>query len=308
MTKGMSALLLALLAVFWGLNWPIMKIGLTEIPPWVFRGAASLVGGLGLLGLAWSSRLPLRIPRHELPRLAIAAVLNITLWSILVLYGIDQMNSGRAAILAYTMPLWATLLGVLVLGERLTVRAVIALCLGLFAMSLLFFGGDGASEKSLLGPSLVVAAAVSWGAGTVAVKHFRFSIPVTVLVAWQHLIGVVPILVVVAVWDRHNVGEVSLLPALCVVYNMTVTAILCYWAYFKVVSHLPVVASTVGTLMVPVIGVLSTAVIFREPPLAADYVSLVAVATAVYLVMTRGARREERSVERVAARRSHDSR
>ncbi|MDX1435091.1 MAG: DMT family transporter [Gammaproteobacteria bacterium] len=286
MSRRHALVLLALLAVFWGLNWPIMKIGLTEIPPWVFRALASGVGGLGLLVLARAGRQPLGIPRHELPRLALAALLNITLWNMLILYGIDLMNSGRAAILAYTMPIWASLLGVVVLGEKLTHRAVIALALGIAAMALLFLGGEPGAERSLLGPALVVLGAMSWGAGTVAVKHFRFSMPVTVTTAWQHLIGTLPIAVVAAVWDVDNIREVTLGPALCVVYNMTVTAIFCYWAYFKIVNALPIVACTVGTLMVPVLGVLFTALIFRVPPTAQDYVALAAVVGAVFLVLT----------------------
>lgn len=286
MSRAQALGLLALLALFWGLNWPIMKIGLTEIPPWVFRALASGIGGLGLLALAWANRLPLGIPRHELPRLALAALLNITLWNMLILYGIDMMNSGRAAILAYTMPIWASVFGVVVLGEKLTYRSVVALTLGVVAMSLLFLGGGPGAERGVLGPVLVVLGAMCWGAGTVAVKHFRFAMPVTVMTAWQHLIGTLPIAVVAALWDVHNVREVTLVPALCVVYNMTITAIFCYWAYFKIVAHLPIVACTVGTLMVPVLGVLFTAVIFRVPPTLLDYLALAAVAAAVFLVLT----------------------
>jgi drug/metabolite transporter (DMT)-like permease len=52
---------------------------------------------------------------------------------------------------------------------------------------------------------------------------------------------------------------VSSAAALSVLYNGTITGGLCYWAYFRVVADLPVVMSTVGTLMVPVIGVFATA-------------------------------------------------
>ena len=283
-----AIVLLGLLAVFWGLNWPIMKIGLSEVSPWIFRTAANLSGALGLFLIARARHLPLTVPREQRKGLLIAALLNMTLWNILVLYGINLMNSGRAAILAYTMPLWATLLSSLFLGEKLTYRAVIALLFGLFAMSLLFFGAaDNPIEERILGPLLVVLAAFSWGAGTVAIKYYRFNMPVTVLTAWQHLIGVLPIAVVALVWDTHAMGPIHLLPALCVVYNMTVTAIFCYWAYFKVVSALPVVVSTVGTLMVPVLGVLFNAMIFDEPPIATDYLALSAVVIAVFLVLTR---------------------
>ena len=80
---------------------------------------------------------------------------------------------------------------------------------------------------------------------------------------------------------------------LAVAYNATITGVFCYWAYFRVVADLPVVMSTVGTLMVPVIGVFATAWAFDTRPAMVDYVALVLVVTSVFLVMTRA-----RSAER----------
>ncbi len=282
--------LLAMLALLWGFNWPIMKVGLLEIPPWVFRASASIVAGAGLFAVAMIGGNSLRVPRSQHRPLFLSAMLNMSLWNILVLYGIDLMDAGRAGILAYTMPLWATVVGMVVLKERQSRRAITGLAIGLAGMALLFSVDADSLSGGLLGPLLVVAAAFCWGAGTVVVKQAGFTAPVTVIVAWQHLVGAVPIAVVALAWDIHNVGEVTLWPAMAVVYNMTVTGILCYWAFFKVVSLLPVVASTVGTLMVPVIGVFANALMFQVQPQWVDYAALACVAAAVYLVMTRQVR------------------
>ena len=59
----------------------------------------------------------------------------------------------------------------------------------------------------------------------------------------------------------------------------------CYWAYFRVVADLPVVMSTVGTLMVPVIGVFANAWAFDSSPASADYLALMLVIASVLLVM-----------------------
>ncbi|MDF1791825.1 MAG: DMT family transporter [Thalassobaculaceae bacterium] len=283
----LAVALLALLAVFWGFNWPIMKVGLAEIPPWVFRGSASVVSGIGLFAVAKIGGHSLRIPREKWRPLILSAMLNMALWNILVLYGIDLMDAGRAGILAYTMPLWATLVGAFVLKDRLGIRAIAGLALGLAGMALLFSVDAQSLAGPPLGPLLVVVAAFCWGAGTVVVKHAGFTQPVTVVCGWQHLIGVIPVLVIMFVWDIQNVGDVTFWPAMAVVYNMTVTGILCYWAYFKVVSMLPVVASTVGTLMVPVVGVFANALIFSVEPQWVDYAALLCVGGAVFLVMTR---------------------
>ena len=64
MTRRQLALLIPLTLV-WGLNWPVMKLGVTDFPPLSFR-AMSLWIGLPVLGLALvAMKVPFRIPRRH---------------------------------------------------------------------------------------------------------------------------------------------------------------------------------------------------------------------------------------------------
>lgn len=278
---------MGLLAVIWGFNWPVMKIGLTEVPPWIFRACASASGAIGLFTIARFSGHALSIPRREWAGLLIVSLTCVTLFNVLTLYGVALMDSGRAAILAYTMPLWATGIGAFLLKEKLSGRALAGLILGLSAMALLFFADFDGAFNTILGPALVILGAIAWGAGTACLKYFNFSTPATVFAAWQHAIGVIPIAIVAIAWDWRNVDEVTLIPALCVAYNMFITSIFCYWAFFKIVVALPIVVSTVGLLMVPVMGVFFNALVFSVSPETSDYLALGVVAVSVYLVMRR---------------------
>src|SRR3546814_6638289 len=94
--------------------------------------------------------------------------------------GITLMDAGRAGIIAYTMPLWATLIGPVVLKERLSGRAVAGLGIGLSGMLLLFSVDAVALTGSLLRPLLVLGGAISWSAGTVVIKHARPTMAITV--------------------------------------------------------------------------------------------------------------------------------
>ena len=78
--RYIAFLLLAVLTFFWGFNWPIMKIALTEIPPWTFRSLCLGCGGLSILGLAKMRGLPLSIPNRETKPLLLAALFNVTGW------------------------------------------------------------------------------------------------------------------------------------------------------------------------------------------------------------------------------------
>src|SRR5713101_4757991 len=94
--------LLVLLALGWGVNWPIMKVVMTEMPPLHFRVLCLGVGAAALFAIARANRLPIRVPSGAWPRLIAITLFNVAAWNVLAVYGVTFMESGRAAILAYT--------------------------------------------------------------------------------------------------------------------------------------------------------------------------------------------------------------
>ncbi len=281
-------LLLPLMTLAWGINWPIMKVGVSEVPIWTFRAVTALGGAAGLFWIARASGLRLGIPRRERPGLVLAALLNITVFNVLMLYGVAGMASGRAAVLAYTMPLWATLIAVPVLRTSLSGLQGPGLALGLAGMTVLILGDLEAARQAPWATLPIILAAIAWGGGTVVVKAVGFTTPTTVLVAWQLLIGALPVLVVMLLFELDEIGPVSFWPAFAVVYNMIVTAIFCYWAWFRIVAMLPVQVSTMLTLMIPVVGVASGALLLGERPGLDILAALVLVSVAILAVLTPG--------------------
>src|SRR3954471_12632681 len=75
--------LLAALAVFWGVNWPVMKIVLNEWNVWHFRAVCLLAGALSFFTLAKMMGYPLRVPKGEWGHLFAAGLLNVTGWQLL---------------------------------------------------------------------------------------------------------------------------------------------------------------------------------------------------------------------------------
>ena len=107
---GRSLAPIAVLTLVWGCNWPILKIGVSEIAPLTFRALTLPFAAIGMLAVARWAGDGIRIPREWWPKVAWLALLNIAGWNGFVLFGVQQLPAGRSAILAYTMPLWATLL------------------------------------------------------------------------------------------------------------------------------------------------------------------------------------------------------
>ena len=115
-------LLLGALTLFWGFNWPMMKLARAELLPWTFRAACLACGAAGLFFIARAQGLQIQPREGQWKRLAFASLFNVTGWNLLIAYGVSILPSGRSAILAYTMPLWTVILSALFLRERFTRR------------------------------------------------------------------------------------------------------------------------------------------------------------------------------------------
>ena len=118
---------LAITSVGWGFNWPVTKYLLSELPPLTLRGTTGMIGALLLAVLALASSQSLKVERHLWPRLMLAALLNVTGWMVLMGLALLWLPASEAALIAYTMPVWASLLAWPVLGERPTVLRTVAL-------------------------------------------------------------------------------------------------------------------------------------------------------------------------------------
>jgi drug/metabolite transporter (DMT)-like permease len=272
--------------VLWGLNWPAMKLGLGEVGPWTFRTVCLLGGGLGLLGLARAAGLALRVPRAERAPLALITLLNISLWHLLSAYGLTLIQAGRAAILGYTMPLWAALLGGPVLGERLGPRRGAGLGLGLLGMGLLLAPDLGRVRAAPLGALFMLGAAASWAAGTVVMKRYRWSLPTLVLTAWQVFLGGLPLLAGALVLESPAaLARVGAAGWAGTAYATLVGVVVCHSLWFRMVRALPAGVATVGSLGVPVVGVFGSAALLGERPGPAEILALALVVAALGLVL-----------------------
>jgi drug/metabolite transporter (DMT)-like permease len=283
--------LLALLSLFWGLAWPAMKIVLGEIRPWTFRAICLAAGGAGLLALARAGGAALRVPAGDLKPLVITSLINITGWHILSAYGISMLHAGRAAIIAYTMPLWAILLSRLLLKEQITPARLWALCVGSTGLALLLAPDLHAVAAAPIGALMMVGAAVCWGAGTVLVKFFKWHMPGTLVVGWQLLIGGMPtVLGAILIDPVTAIAAVSWKAIAALIFVVALPTIFCHWAFFMVVQIFPANVAALSTLGIPVIGVFSSVLILEEPVTAAEMVALFMVVLSLGLTSLGGRR------------------
>ena len=138
-------LVLVLLTIVWGINWPIMKAGVTGFPPLTFR-MLCLWLGTPVLGLALlAMRVPFRIPREHWRELLVLAVFNMFIWHGMIIIAVQSLSSGRSAILGYTMPIFSAVLGALFFGHRLPPRAWAGVGAAALGVMLLLWPGHTAA-------------------------------------------------------------------------------------------------------------------------------------------------------------------
>ena len=258
-------ILLAALTFCWGINWPVMKIVLAEVPPLYFRGTCLLLSGLGLLLIARISGHSIVIPRRHWSHLAVITLINVVGWNVLAIYGILLLSSGRAALLAYTMPIWSTLLSVPILGEALTRQRLIALALGLAGIVVLMGGTLAGFFSTLPGFAAMILAAWAWALGIVLFKRFRVAMPTISLTGWTMLFGSFPVLAVAIPLETARLGIPSCWPMAGLFYNVFLSFMFGNWAWNRIVLMVPVAVSSLSSLVIPLVGVTSGMVLLGEP-------------------------------------------
>jgi len=278
--------LLALVTLFWGANWPVMKIALAELPVWWFRALCVWAGAIGLLIIARAHGAPLTIMRSEVRPLLIVSFFAMLGWQVCSAYGVTLMPAGRASITAFTMPIWASFLGAAFLDEPITCAKIAGLVLGLVGLGVLMGEDVFVLGTAPLGVLFMLAASISWAIGTVLFKKYRWQTPVSTLVGWQMATAAVPITLVAMLTEQlPNIAHLSNHAIIALIYTFLLPMMFCQWAFFKVVSMFPASIASIGTLAVPVVGVYSSALMLGEPVGWREIAALVLICAALTSVL-----------------------
>ena len=257
---------LAITSVGWGFNWPVTKFLLGELPPLTLRGTTGVIGAALLAVLALIRAQSLAVERRLWPRLVLYALLNVTGWMVLMGLALLWLPASEAALIAYTMPVWASLLAWPVLGERPTLLRTIALVMA-FAGLAAIMGGNGisASEAKLPGIIMALCGAFGFALGTVLAKKYPVLLPPIPAAAWQIGLGCVPIAIVGLLVETTHLDRVTTVGWWLLVYSTVIQFCIAYVSWFAALARLPASVAAIGTMAVPVIGVVASAVALHEP-------------------------------------------
>ncbi|MGB7481971.1 MAG: DMT family transporter [Burkholderiaceae bacterium] len=278
-------LLLVFLTLIWGANWPVMKIAVHDFPPITFRLLSVAGGALVLWAALRVQRLPLAIPRGQFGTVLKLAIPNVLMWQLFIILGVKMLSSGRAAILGYTMPVWAVLSGLIFFHERVTRLAWLGVGCALAGALLLLSSEFENLSGQPLGSLMALIAAASWGFGTVLMKRTRLDMPTAVLTMWTLVIGSLLLLPVAVLFEHAAWRAPNAVEWAAIAFNAVLALATAQLLWFRLARTLPPVASSLSVMMIPVLGIFLGAWWLHETPHWPDYVAALLILLAMSTVL-----------------------
>jgi len=280
--KGKALIAYLVVCVFWGSTYLAIKVGVSDLPPFLFAGLRFLVAGLLLLVIARAVRDPLP-QKSDWPTLAIVGLLLLAGGNAFVVWSEQYVASGIASIFVVTVAMWTALFDAVIPGgSSLNWRIVAGLLLGFLGTLLLI----GASPAEILaadkrGPIALTMASASWSLGTVYAKRHPTKASPYMGAAFQMIVGGAAVALVGTILGEWPSWHLSGRGIGAIAYLVVFGSILGYSAYSYALRHAP--ATIVGTYAYvnPVIAVLLGWLLLHEPVGARTFIAMGMILVAV---------------------------
>jgi drug/metabolite transporter (DMT)-like permease len=263
-TTSRARLLLGLLVVIWAVSWPVIKIGVTAVPPIWYACLRYIVATSCLFALV-AVRGELALPsRSDWRLVAVSGVFQMGAYSALTGLALTILPPGRASVLAFSTPLWVVPLAAWWLHEPVSRRSRHGVVLGLLGVLVIASpalqrhgGGQFASYAMLM------SAAAAWAISIVFVRAHRFDASPLALAPWQALVAVVLLAPLAAAIEGvpHAIdwrGVASL------AYVGPVATAFAYWAIVEVGRELRASTISMALLATPSLGLLISTLTLGE--------------------------------------------
>jgi drug/metabolite transporter (DMT)-like permease len=273
------------LTLVWGLNWPIMKFGVTGFPPLTFRSLSMLIG-LPVLGLALVlMKIPFRIPRSHWRELFTLAVFNMFIWHVLVILALPMLSSGRAAILGYTMPIFSAIWGVIWFNAPLRARQWLGVAAAGVGVLLLLWNELSHLSGQPVGVLMVLVAASTWAYGTQRLRHTPMPVPTLTIAFWMTSMTTILLTVLACVFEQDRWQMPAESTQWAILYNAIGVFAFAQAAWLTLARGLPPVASTLSVMFIPVLGVFTGAWLLDEVLHWQDWTAVMLMVVAIASVL-----------------------
>lgn len=282
-----AAAALAGVCLLWGINVVMMKISTQGFPPALTAGLRNLVAAVIFAVVLVAMRQPVF---HGDRRLRDGVVIGILfgLDFFFMYTGLRYTNASRAIIFTYTYPIWVAVgAHFLFAFDRLTWRRGLGLVVALAGIASVF----GTRTADLppgywIGDLMQVGCALFWAATTVYIKRMSQDYTISAVhVLFYQLVFSIPLLLLASLlFERSFVINVTPAVAWSLAYQTFIIASASYLVWYWMITRYHVTNLVVFTMLTPLFGVASGALILGEELSGWLVVGLVLVLMGIYLV------------------------
>lgn len=276
---------LVLLTLCWGINWPVMKLGVTDFPPLTFR-AVSMWLGLPVLALGLvAGNVTFRMPRQHWRELLWLTATNMFVWHICIIFAVRSLSSGRAAILGYTMPIFSALIGAALFQAKLPRRGWLGVSAAALGVLLLLWHELTHLAGRPAGVALALVAAACWGLGVQSLRRTTIDLPALTISFWMTVQTAILMAVLALAFEASQWRWPAPSVNFAILYNAVLIFGFAHAAWTYLARGLPPVASTLSVMMIPVLGVFSGALWLGEAVHWQDWVAVALMMVAIASVL-----------------------
>ncbi len=277
--------MLVFITLLWGINWPIMKLGVTGFPPLTFRAMSMWLGLPVLATVLFAMKIPFFVPRDRWLELLKLTSTNMLGWHVLSILALPMLSSGRAAILGYTMPIFAAVLGAMFFSQRLSARAWGGITAAAMGVVLLLWHEITNLTGSPIAVLMMLAAAAIWAVGTNQMRRTTLPVPTLTISFWMTALTTAVMTVLAVLNERSAWHMPSGMTTFATLYNAVFIFGFAQAAWFILARSLPPVASSLSVMFIPVLGVFTGAIVLKEVLHWQDWAAIALVVVAIASVL-----------------------
>ena len=206
-------------------------------------------------------------------------------WHVLAILAVRELSSGRAAILGYTMPVFSALWGSLLFRERLSPRGAAGVGAAAVGVALLLWHELSALAGRPQWAAVMLFAAAAWGYGTHRLRRTSIDAPTLTISFWMTVATTLVMTIARRGVERDQWHAPSPAVWAAIVYNALLIFGFAQPAWFFLARSLPPLASTLSVMMIPVLGVVSGALVLGETLHWQDFAAIVLLLAAIASVL-----------------------
>lgn len=257
-------LLLLSLVLIWAVSWPVIKIGVGQIPPIWYGCLRYAIAALILFGVLVARGELALPPPADVPIVVISGALQMAAYSALTGLALTILPPGRASVLAFSTPIVVAPLAAWRLGEDLGPRMVAGVLIGCAGTAVIASPSFAVVGRQTLAYAMLMGAATAWAVTIVTVRGHRFTSSALSLAPWQMLVATI-LLLPIAISAEGAPPAISPLGAATLVYVAPVATAFAYWAVVEAGRRFAASTMSMALLATPSVGLLISAWVLNEP-------------------------------------------